>query len=40
MLRVLDKLPQRLQPEAKTLLPDIYIAPPRVEAAARIQWFA
>ena len=40
MLNVLDKLPQRLQPEAKTLLRDIYTAPARVEAEARVQRFA
>ena len=34
MLNVLDKLPQRLQPEAKTLLRDIDTAPTRAEAAA------
>lgn len=40
MLNVLDKLPQRLQPEAKTLLRDIYTAPTRHEAEARIQHLA
>ena len=40
MLNVLDKLPQRLQPEAKTLVRDIYTAPTRPEAEERIQHFA
>jgi putative transposase len=40
MLNVLDKLPQRLQPEAKTLLRDIYTAPARAEAETRVQRFA
>jgi transposase-like protein len=39
MLNVLDKLPQRLQPEAKTLLRDTYTAPTRAEAGQRIQQF-
>lgn len=34
------KLPQRLQPEAKTLVRDIYTAPTRAEAEARVQRFA
>jgi transposase-like protein len=40
MLNVLDKLPQRVQPEAKTLVRDIYTAPTRAEAEARVQRFA
>lgn len=40
MLNVLDKLPERLQPEAKTLVRDIYAAPTLVEAEERIQHFA
>lgn len=40
MLNVLDKLPQRVQPEAKAQLRDIYQAPTREEAAARLQRFA
>ncbi len=40
MLNVLDKLPQRRQPEAKPLLRDIYTAPTRDEAVARIKTFA
>lgn len=40
MLNVLDKLPQRVQPEAKALLRDIYQAPTREEAAARMERFA
>ncbi len=40
MLNVLDKLPQRLQGEAKAQLRDIYQAPTRDEATARIQRFA
>lgn len=39
-LNVLDKLPQRLQPEARALVRDIYTAPTRDEAAARIRRFA
>lgn len=37
---MLDKLPQRLQPEAKPLLRDIYTAPTRAEATERIRRFA
>ncbi len=40
MLNVLDKLPQRLQPEAKALLRDIYTAPTRDEALGRLRRFA
>ncbi len=40
MLNVLDKLPQRLQPEARTLMRDVYTAPTREEADARIKKFA
>ena len=40
MLNVLDKLPQRVQPAAKPLLRDIYAAPTRSEAEARIRRFA
>lgn len=40
MLNVLDKLPQRLHSEAKTLLRDIYTAPTRAEAEQRIQHLA
>lgn len=40
MLNVLDKLPQRLHGEAKAQLRDIYQAPTRDEATARIQRFA
>lgn len=40
MLNVLDKLPQRLQPEAKTLVRDIYTAPTRERARDRIAHFA
>ena len=40
MLNVLDKLPQRLQPEAKALLRDVYTAPTRDGAAERIRQFA
>ena len=40
MLNVLDKLPQRLQPEARTLVRDVYTAPTRDEADARIKKFA
>ncbi len=39
-LNVLDKLPQRLQPEAKALVRDIYTAPTRDEAMGRIKRFA
>ncbi len=39
-LNVLDKLPQRLQPEAKALVRDIYTAPTRDEAGERIRRFA
>ncbi len=39
-LNVLDKLPQRLQPEAKGLVRDIYTAPTRAEAEERIGRFA
>lgn len=39
MLNVLDKLPQRLQPDAKALLRDVYTAPTRTEAEQRIQQF-
>ena len=40
MLNVLDKLPHRVQPAAKPLLRDIYAAPTRSEAEARIRRFA
>jgi len=40
MLNVLDNLPQRLQPEAKPLLRDIYAASTRTEATERNQRFA
>lgn len=40
LLNVLDKLPQRLQPEAKALLRDVYTAPTRDEARERIRRFA
>jgi len=40
MLNVLDKLPQRLQGEAKSLLRDIYTAPTREDAEERIGNFA
>ncbi len=40
MLNVLDKLPQRLHPEAKAHLRDIYQAPTRDEATVRLQRFA
>jgi len=40
MLNVLDKLLQRVQPTAKPLLRDIYAAPTRSEAEARIRRFA
>ena len=40
MLNVLDKLPERVHPEAKSLLRDVYTAPTREEATARIQRFA
>jgi transposase-like protein len=40
MLNVLDKLPQRLQPEARALVRDVYTAPTRDEAQERIQKFA
>jgi putative transposase len=40
MLNVLDKLPQRLQPEARTLVRDIYTAPTRDEAEERIRRFS
>jgi putative transposase len=40
MLNVLDKLPQRLQPEAKTLVRDIYTAPTREQVRERIAQLA
>jgi len=40
MLNVLDKLPQRLQPETKALLRDIYTAPTRDEALGRLRRLA
>jgi putative transposase len=40
MLNVLDKLPQRLQGEAKPLLRDVYTAPTRAETEERIRRFA
>lgn len=39
MTNVLDKLPRSVQPEAKVLLRDIYNAPTREEAEARIEAF-
>jgi transposase-like protein len=39
MTNVLDKLPRPVQPEAKVLLRDIYSAPTREEAEARIEAF-
>lgn len=40
MLNVLDKLPERAHAEAKPLLRDVYTAPTREEATARIRGFA
>ncbi len=40
LLNVVDKLPQRLHPEAKAHLRDIYQAPTRDEATVRMQRFA